>query len=314
MTVQVARLPRDSNPPQPDSLVVGAIYEGPFHPAFEGHAAPQFAFTRSFEASLTATVAQIEEAIEQGLCDDVEELCIQGDLPAIPSNLKRLPKLRVAQVTELCGGSRVKRKAPFDLAPLWQAKQIEFLKLRLDDKTAELAPGLAELSQLRWLSIEGMALTTLPAEFDQLASLERLHLICKKLSALPPLPPSLRALDVRHGLFKDLPDLSALASLQSLHFRDGKLSKLADAIGKLGSLEEITVADCALSSLPSSVAGLRSLKKLHVTGKPLKKLPRDLGALAAIPTLFLSATRTATAALEGADAARVIARLKVVEG
>jgi Leucine-rich repeat (LRR) protein len=173
----------------------------------------------------------------------------------------RLPdSLRRENITALSDLGSI-AALPDDIARLTALERLD-LRLLSD---APLPDTLGLLPRLERLSIHAPRLTALPQTLADLTALTHLT-VHAPLSSLPPLPPTLRHLDIT---------------------ADSSLC-LPASIGSLGALEELRLAGLAQATLPDALGGLRSLRLLCITDAPaLTALPDSLRALPALEHLQL---------------------------
>lgn len=134
-------------------------------------------------------------------------------------------------------------------------------------------------------------LTTIPAEIENLSSLELLSLGGSKLTSLPPEIgnlPSLTKLRLNHNrLTSFTPEISNLPSLDWLELSDNQLTSLPPEIGDFSSLTYLRLDDNQLTSLPPEIGNLTSLSYFYLPGNQLTSLPPEIGNLSSLLLLHL---------------------------
>jgi Leucine-rich repeat (LRR) protein len=118
--------------------------------------------------------------------------------------------------------------------------------------------------ELREVGLTG----AMPAEIEQLTSLEMLYLGGNLLTSLPA-------------------EIGQLASLRKLGLGANKLTSLPAEIGQLRSLEMLYLGGNLLTSLPAEIGQIISLDLLFVSGNQLTSVPAEIGLLTSLDTLDL---------------------------
>jgi Leucine-rich repeat (LRR) protein len=120
------------------------------------------------------------------------------------------------------------------------------------------------------LRLDGLGLTSMPLQLEQLTALQQLSLSGNRLESLP------------DGLFN-------LAQLGILHLGGNNLKELSSKIGRLARLWGLSLAGNQLKSLPSEIGNLSRLAWLSVAENPLTTLPPEIGRLSLLKRLSIPA-------------------------
>jgi internalin A len=121
----------------------------------------------------------------------------------------------------------------------------------------ELPESIAQLSQLRGLSLDYNRLTTLPEFVGQLLQLEILFLDGNRLTTLPE-------------------TVTQLPRLHTLHLNNNWLTTLPESVGQLSQLERLYLESNQLTSLPEALRKLTRLRELHLHGNNALGLPAEV--------------------------------------
>ncbi|KAL1464232.1 hypothetical protein WDU94_003898 [Cyamophila willieti] len=126
-----------------------------------------------------------------------------------------------------------------------------------------------QLKNLTVLGLNDMSLSSLPADFGLLTSLE--------------------SLELRENLIKTLPEsLAQLVNLERLDLGDNEIDELPPYLGRLPALQELWIDHNQLQHLPSEIGQLKSLTCLDVSENKLEDLPDEIGGLENLTDLHLS--------------------------
>jgi Leucine-rich repeat (LRR) protein len=106
------------------------------------------------------------------------------------------------------------------------------------------------MSNLTWLDLDDIKLTSLPDWVENLTNLKVLYLDENKLKTLPE-------------------SIGNLTNLVSLDLHDNQLESLPDSIGKLTNLKRLWLRYNKLTSLPDSIENLTNLKELNLGKNPI---------------------------------------------
>ena len=152
-------------------------------------------------------------------------------------------------------------------------------------KFQEFPKVLCELKNLKELDLSYYHLKSLPNEFVNLQSLEKLFLrgkfqeFPKVLCELK----NLKELDLERCDFKTLPDeFVNLQNLEKLNLTWNKFQefpKIVDILTRLKNLKVLYLCECGLNSLPDEFANLQSLEKLDLRGNNFYGFPKALYGL-----------------------------------
>ena len=117
------------------------------------------------------------------------------------------------------------------------------------------------------------ALTSLPASFSQLASLETLLLAHNALTSVAPLAPlaNLASVTLDANALTSLEDmgLARKPRLALLSVRGNKLASLPAEIGDCALLAQLLARGNALRDVPFELCGLKKLRELELEENPL---------------------------------------------
>jgi len=176
-------------------------------------------------------------------------------------------------------------RLPPEIAQLAQLKALSVSHNQL----SKLPPEIAQLAQLIELDVSNNQLSTLPPEIGQFAQLTYLDVFFNQLSTLPPEIAQLAQLtylDVSLNQLSTLPpEIAQLAQLTRLYVSHNQLSMLPPEIAQLAQLTELSVSNNQLSTLPPEIAQLAQLQMLSVYNNQLRTLPPEIGQLAQLTEL-----------------------------
>ena len=135
---------------------------------------------------------------------------------------------------------------------------------------------LVKLKELDLLS--GCDLKSLPDEFANLQSLEKLNLVCNKFQEFPKALcklQNLKELILWNCDLEYLPnEFANLQNLEELILARNKFQEFPKALCKLQNLKELNLWNCGLEYLPNEFANLQNLKKLNLGGNKFKEFPK----------------------------------------
>ncbi|XP_010521967.1 PREDICTED: LRR repeats and ubiquitin-like domain-containing protein At2g30105 [Tarenaya hassleriana] len=145
-------------------------------------------------------------------------------------------------------------------------------------------PGqISCFSSMQKLFLQGNGLSDESIQWEGIASLKRLTLLCISHNNLTTLPSvvgslkSLRQLDVSNNKLTSLPtELGLLSHLEILKAKNNRISNIPASIGECGSLMEVDLSANLLLELPESLSNLCSLKTLEMSNTGVKSLPSAL--------------------------------------
>jgi Leucine-rich repeat (LRR) protein len=140
---------------------------------------------------------------------------------------------------------------------IWTLKKIEYLELI--NFPGYSTAGIKNLKQLKYLSLDGLALKEFPAETLELTNLEFLGLSCNFLSALPAgigQLKNLKEIELTNNCFTKIPaELSQLGMLVYITINNAEHgATLAD-----GS----AVCDNTITEFPTVLKNISTLKEVH---------------------------------------------------
>ncbi|MBF4465807.1 GTP-binding protein [Flavobacterium sp. LC2016-12] len=156
----------------------------------------------------------------------------------------------------------------------------------------ELPASFGNLTNLSYLKLSGMGLTTLPESFSNLRKLQFLDLEGNFLDKLPTNFGNLVMLNTFRGpnIVQNVPaSFSKLISLKFCFFFSSNANpSLPGDFGKLVNLETLTLYG-KYKTLPKSFTSLKNLKQFQISGGSLlTSLPDDFGALTSLETLIIN--------------------------
>jgi internalin A len=162
----------------------------------------------------------------------------------------------------------------------------------------EVPESLAQLTQLRRLSLYNNHLRTLPAWLGCLTQLEWLNLAINPLTTLPEWFGHFKQLHTlnlyRNGLIKLPESMGQLTQLRSLLLWSNQLPELPESMGRLTRLEQLNLSNNPLKALPVWLGRLTELRTLSLWGLKLQALPEWLGSLTQLESLDLSFNQLTT--------------------
>ena len=154
-----------------------------------------------------------------------------------------------------------------------------------------LPPEIAQLQNLRNLSLDGNQLTTLPPEIAQLQNLQDLRLDGNQLTSLPPEIAQLQNLErlwlAGNQLTALPPEFAQLQNLEWLSLDHNQLTSLPPEIAQLQNLRYLWLDGNQLTTLPPEIAKLQNLEHLWLDGNQLTALPPELGQMQNLEHLVL---------------------------
>jgi Leucine-rich repeat (LRR) protein len=133
---------------------------------------------------------------------------------------------------------------------------LEYLSLK-DDHLKQVPAGIGNLKSLKVLDLSGNDFKVLPASFKGLVNLQELYLNDEK----------------NFQLEKNIPVLSALPSLKSLHLENDGLKTLPGNILALSHLESLYLNNNKFKQVPKQVKGMKNLNYLDIHENKLQIVP-----------------------------------------
>ncbi|KAL2632404.1 hypothetical protein R1flu_017090 [Riccia fluitans] len=149
---------------------------------------------------------------------------------------------------------------------LGELKSLEWLILFLIEEPFELPISFGRLIRLQYLTILGCEVTSIPASFKKLTSLQ--------------------VLEVRRIISRQVIPIRSFRQLRTLKMTCWAIADLADVFRELIALEELALHCEGISKLPATLGKLTLLKELS-TICPVKVLPDSLGNLTNLEGLEL---------------------------
>lgn len=143
--------------------------------------------------------------------------------------------------------------------------------LSLDPVTWAQLETVAQLSNLRFLSIAPGRIEALPERLRKLSKLRRLEIMGCPLRSLP-------------AWLGELQELKHLVAL------DAQLQTVPETIAKLDALVHLDLSSNRLVDVPEAIGGLHRLKVLNLSNNPLRGGGRGLGSLDALERLAMRAS------------------------
>jgi len=214
-------------------------------------------------------------------------------------------KERLAKLKELDLGGCDLKTLPDEFANLQSLEKLVLSSFDLthNNEFQEFPKALCGLKNLKELNLEHCDLESLPDEFANLQSLERLKLSNNEFQEFPKALcglKNLKELDLSSCDLKSLPD--EFANLQNLERLDLGLSifytsfpnrfqefpKSINILARLKNLKTLSLMSCGLNSLPNEFANLQSLESLDLSQNEFQEFPKALCELKNLKGLVLS--------------------------
>ncbi len=163
-------------------------------------------------------------------------------------------------------------------------------ELRISGSLREVPAEIAQLTQLKRLSLESNEIRHLPPEIGALQNLETLYCYSNKLQDLPPEFGQLKKLRkavLWSNELKTLPEeIGGLQALDELELKWNQIERLPESIGTLPKLVELDLGDNELSALPESLA-TSNIKVLNLKDNAFDTFPEVLTRMAHLEVLNL---------------------------
>jgi len=143
--------------------------------------------------------------------------------------------------------------------------KITYLNLSdLKVEIRDLHPGLADLTSLKTLNLDGNSLIELPEVIGRLTSLRKLQLERNTLTELPGCLGNLKRLeelDLSYNQLTSLPEwIEKLSSLKEFYANFNKIETLPESMRKMSSLEYFVIRSNSLNAKAKTLIG--ELKKV----------------------------------------------------
>ena len=137
-----------------------------------------------------------------------------------------------------------------------------------------------EIENLKELDLSDCGLESLPDEFANLQSHEKLYLWSNKFKEFPKAIcklKNLKELDLSDYGLETLPDEFAnLQSLKKLNLSKNYFKEFPKALCGLKNLKELDLSDYGLETLPDEFANLQNLEKLDLKDNEFKEFPKAI--------------------------------------
>lgn len=160
---------------------------------------------------------------------------------------------------------------------------------------AELIPLMANISDLRKLSLSNNRLTAIPDELCKLINIQELYLARNLIENLPGQfteLKNLRVLNLSANLLTTIPEeICELVNLEKLTIKGSAVKNIPENICRLTRLRELNLSNNFLESLPQEISQLSSLQILDLAGNYLTDLPKDFEKLINLEVLILTYNR-----------------------
>ena len=215
---------------------------------------------------------------------------------SIPSELPRLTRLEVLQLTHRLSHSELSGPIPPELG---QLTSLRYLVLDNNQLSGPIPPELGQLTNLRSLQLNSNRLSgPIPPELGRLVNLDFLRLDNNRLGgSIPPELGQLRALRrilaLAHNELSGPipPELGRLVDLErSLFLNGNQLSgPIPPELGRLANLKYLVLDDNQLSGpIPPELGQLTGLEDLRLQGNQLAgPIPVELGNLTGLTVLTI---------------------------
>jgi len=165
------------------------------------------------------------------------------------------------------------------------------VRLRILDQIEELAPEIAQLTNLTSLELGGNRLTELPAEFAQLTNLTSLELDANQFTELPleiAQLTNLTYLSLYNNNLTELPpEIAQLTNLTILELTDNELTEVPPEIAQLTNLTYLSFSGNNLTEVPPEIAQLTNLRLLSLSFNNLTEVPPEIAQLTNLTDLSL---------------------------
>ncbi|WIA13686.1 hypothetical protein OEZ85_007246 [Tetradesmus obliquus] len=183
---------------------------------------------------------------------------------SLPSQLKRLPKLRSLRIS---AANLNLARLFIGMAAMRGLRSVTINMAGRDKKTAEqglpddIMMPLATHTGLTSLTLDDWRIRQLPASIGQLASLRSLKITDSSIRSLPE-------------------SIAGLTGLTALSLNGCRVQTLPSSVGQLGQLQSMYIDHCDLQELPASLAQLTGIQDITVSHCDyLRTVPGELQAL-----------------------------------
>eukprot|EP00037_Helgoeca_nana_P029872 m.362697 g.362697 ORF g.362697 m.362697 type:complete len:243 (+) comp28065_c4_seq1:159-887(+) len=170
---------------------------------------------------------------------------------------------------------------------------------------------LVRASKTGVLSLENLKLKAIPQDVKTKVDASRLRTFSVAGNSIERLPDwittfvALKTLDLERNVLVDIPDLSALAKLETLNLRHNRLATVPRSIFGLKSLKTLNLSANRLAGVPPEGFGqLQKLRVLDLSDNRIQALPVDCGTLG-VEELNLDGNQLSELAPTLADAPRL---------
>ena len=163
------------------------------------------------------------------------------------------------------------RRSPADIVRINVPESLRSLSLYGGILPRGFPKVLHNMTSLKRLILDDVALGKFPAQVLDLSALETLRLTNVQINAIPS-------------------EIRQLRNLKELTLSRNPIRRLPSEIGKLHQLEIFRLSESSLTSLPAEFSQLRALTTVGVDHSPLKTWPSEIMSLDRLTTLTLSNT------------------------
>ncbi|KAL2623455.1 hypothetical protein R1flu_003660 [Riccia fluitans] len=225
-------------------------------------------------------VDHIGRTLSLATCTSLVRLEVSGFM-----NLGDLSKLQQLRILEIFDCSVAGNWA----TSLGELKILERLSLFGIEEPFELPISFGRLTRLQYLWISGCKVTSIPASFRNLTSLQVLEV--KSIIGRQVIPirsfRQMRSLKMTCWAIADLVDVfRELIALEELALHCEGISELPATLGNLTLLKKLSIK-CPVKMLPDSLGNLTNLTDLEVENCPIQRLPKTLGQLSSLRSLIV---------------------------